>query len=172
MKSRSRLIFLLLFLLFGVVLAFFSISYRHSQRNANLPVDNKELTIVSSANVDPVNYRSQYIAERLIRGYIKDYDRETQTLNIRYQVNARTKEQIISYPIASEQTVYCWPQYNNGVDISQAFMPIDPNTQIYIKGEKAVAFGSVIDQLIGKYVFLQTNEQEKLTKLAIIACYE
>jgi hypothetical protein len=172
MKNHFRVVFFVLIVIFSTLLGFLVVKQRHLKQEGSSSTNDQEITLVSSTEVAPINYRSQYIAERLIRGHIQSYDQEQQTLSIRYQVNPKAAEQVIAFPLALEQSVYCWPAYNNGVDISQAFMPIDSQTKIYIQGETAVFFKEIIDQIVGKYVFLQTNEQGELVKLAILACYD
>ena len=167
MHNRSRLLIFLFFLILSVLLIFLLL--RHQ---LNAPAGNPEITLVSSAEVGPANYKSQYTAERLMRGYVQAYDKETQTLSILYQINSKTREQIITQALFLTQTVYCWPQFNNGVDISKAYMQVDPQTLIYIQGEEIVLLADIVDQIVGKYVFLQTTEQGGLAKLAIIACHD
>ncbi len=170
MPNRLRLFIFFFSLLSITVLVF--LLWRHKSLETNIPTTNLELSLVSSAELNPIDAKVQYIAERLIRGYVQSYDGQTQVLNIRYQLNPSAKEEIITFPLTLKQTVYCWPQYKSGIDVTQAFMPISPQTLIYIEGEQAVFFDEILDQIIDKYIFLQTNEQGKLAKLAIVACYE
>lgn len=171
MKNRSLILFIFILSL-SAILIFLVLNYKNKKPKTSPPPDFQEMALIDSAEVAPINYRSQYIAEKLIRGYIQAYDWDQQSLKIAYQLNPRAKEQLISYPLTLDQTVYCWPRYNNGIDISQAFMPIDPQSLIYVKDEQAVFFESVAKQIIGKYVFLQIDEQQELLKLAIVACYD
>jgi hypothetical protein len=124
MKTRLRLLIIVLLILSLLGLLFFIFFHQKKlQKNLTNNQAEQEVTLVSSETVAPVNYRSQYIAEHLIRGYVQSYDESKQTLTIRQRLTNRAKEELVTYPLALDQVVYCWPTHQNGVDIATAFMP-------------------------------------------------
>jgi len=68
MKTRSRLLIFVLFIFSLGTLLFFVLRQQKLRRSSTSNQTEQEVTLVSSEAVAPVNYHSQYTAERLIKG--------------------------------------------------------------------------------------------------------
>lgn len=172
MKIRLRLLLIVLLILLLGLLLYFILRQQKLKHNSKINQIEQDVSLVSSETVAPINYRSQYTAERLIRGYVDSYDSATHSITVRYRLTTRAKEESTTYPLALDQVVYCWPERQNGVDIATAFIPLTPQSLIYLKNEQAVLVKDLTTELNGKYVFIQTNELNQVLKLAIVACYD
>ncbi len=105
--------------------------------------------------------------EPLLRGEIDHYDQNQQTLYL------QTAEQLIAYPLAIDAELVCWPTWQNGVQIREAYIPLRAGQAIYITGEKATTLNQLnLSKLTGKYIFLQQDQNRQLVKVALVNCYE
>ncbi len=156
MIKNNRL--LSLFLIMGVVLCLFFLLYLKQFRSIELANSSqkKEQAKISSAAQDP-----------LLRGKIDHYDQEQQLLYL------QTDEQLLSFPLSMASVIYCWPTTQNGVQISEAYLPLGPGQVIYIEGESKTTLDQLnLAELAAKYVFLQQDQNRQLVKATIINCYE
>lgn len=156
MIKTNRL--LSLFLIIGFLLSIFFLLYLKQLRSIELANSNqkKEQAKISSV-----------AQEALLRGIIDHYDQEQQLLYL------QSSEQILGFPLSLTATIYCWPTEQNGIQISEAYLPLGQGQVIYIKGEVKTTLDQLnLSKLNGKYIFLQQNQNYQLVKVALVNCYE
>ena len=148
------------FLVAALLLSFFTLSFLRLKKNQTAPADS-----TVSENYQLSSSSSSF--EPLLRGKIDHYDHEQQLLYL------QTDEQLLSFPLSLTSAIYCWPTAQNGIQISEAYLPLGPGQVIYIEGESKTTLDQLnLAQLAAKYVFLQQDQNHQLVKAAIINCYE
>ncbi len=148
------------FLVGALLLSYGILSYLKLKKNQAAlpnPIVSESQQLSSSANSPKL----------LLRGKIDHYDQTQQLLYL------QTAEQLVTYPLALDTELACWPTWQNGVQISEAYLPLGPGQVIYITGETKTPLRALnLAKLSGKYLFLQQDEQTQLVKVALINCYD
>lgn len=148
------------FLVAALLLSFFALSFLRLKKNQTTPAD-----LTTSENYQLSSSSSS--SDPLLRGKIDHYDQEQQLLYL------QTDKQLLSFPLSLTAAIYCWPAAQNGIQISEAYLPLGPGQVIYIEGESKTTLDRLnLAQLAAKYIFLQQDHKQQLVKAALINCYE
>lgn len=97
---------------------------------------------------------------QMIRGYLIEYQRDSNTLIIRSSLPGSNFYRDISIKLSPNQTIYCWPDHREGIDVKKLFFDLNTPPIISLPEEKPLVFEAALPYLDLQSFFIIQLQQD------------
>ena len=161
MKIKKLPLLLFLLIIISLVLFFY---LQKIKNNKKIIIPDK----ISITDVSPEARDTQYMLNHLIRGKITFQNSNSITIK---EDQFFTSGQELTFKVSKQQTVFCWTQKKDSIDISTSLLTLPEGSNLYMKDEIESPIEN-LPSLINKYSFIQIDDNENIVKLVILGCFD